>query len=44
MLSSSADRVLVSEGVAEGERVVTSTLPNAVNGMLVQPITALAAN
>ena len=37
VLSSSPDRVLVSEGVA-------STLPNAVNGMLVQPITALAAN
>ncbi len=44
VLSSSADRVLVSEGVAAGERVVTSTLPNAVDGMLVQPITALAAN
>ena len=38
VLSTSEDRVLVSSGVTQGERVVTSTLPNAVDGMEVEPI------
>jgi multidrug efflux pump subunit AcrA (membrane-fusion protein) len=38
VLSTSEERVLVSGGVAAGERVVTSTLPNAVDGMTVEPI------
>ena len=38
VLSTSEDRVLVSSGVTQGERVVTSTLPNAVDGMAVEPI------
>jgi RND family efflux transporter MFP subunit len=38
VVSTSEDRVLVSSGVTPGERVVTSTLPNAVDGMEVEPI------
>lgn len=38
VISTSEDRVLVSGGVNPGERVVTSTLPNAVDGMAVEPI------
>jgi len=39
VLSTSEQRVLVTSGVAPGERVVTSTLPNPVDGMEVEPIT-----
>ena len=39
VLHTSDDRVLVSGGVSPGDRVVTSTLPNAVDGMDVEPIT-----
>ena len=38
VMSTSEDRVLVSSGVTPGERVVTSTIPNAVDGMEVEPI------
>jgi RND family efflux transporter MFP subunit len=38
VLSTSEERVLVSGGVAPGDRVVTSTLPNAIDGMEVEPI------
>jgi RND family efflux transporter MFP subunit len=38
VLSTSADRVLLSGGVANGERVVTSTIPAAVDGMQVQAL------
>ena len=38
VISTSEEHVLVSGGVAPGERVVTSTLPNAVDGMEVEPI------
>jgi RND family efflux transporter MFP subunit len=38
VLSTSEEQVLVSSGVEPGERVVTSTLPNAVDGMDVEPI------
>ena len=38
VLSTSEDRVLVSSGVNQGEHVVTSTLPNAVDGMEVEPV------
>jgi len=38
VISTSEERVLVSAGVVPGERVVTSTLPNAVDGMEVEPI------
>jgi RND family efflux transporter MFP subunit len=38
VLSTSEEQVLVSSGVEPGERVVTSTLPNAVDGMDVAPI------
>ena len=38
VLSTSEEQVLVSSGVEPGERVVTSTLPNAVDGMAVAPI------
>jgi RND family efflux transporter MFP subunit len=38
VLSTSEERVLVRAGVEPGERVVTSTLPNAVDGMEVEPI------
>lgn len=38
VISTSEERVLVSGGVNPGEHVVTSTLPNAVDGMDVEPI------
>lgn len=38
VLSTSEDRVLVTAGVSVGDRVVTSTLPNAVDGMEVEPL------
>ncbi|KAA9131064.1 efflux RND transporter periplasmic adaptor subunit [Marinihelvus fidelis] len=43
VLSTSEDRVLVTAGVDSGDRVVTSTLPNAVDGMEVEPLTRDAA-
>lgn len=42
VLSTSEDRVLLSSGVTAGERVVTSTIPAAVDGMQVLPITRVA--
>ncbi|MFI2810358.1 efflux RND transporter periplasmic adaptor subunit [Microbulbifer sp. M83] len=42
VLSTSESRVVVASGVADGERVVTSTVANVVDGMAVQPITQLA--
>ena len=39
VLSTSEERVLVASGVVPGERVVVSTVPNAVDGMQVQPLT-----
>jgi hypothetical protein len=38
VLSTSKDRVLVTSGVSPGDKVVISTLPNAVDGMEVEPI------
>jgi hypothetical protein len=38
VLATSEERVVVASGVNPGERVVTSTLPNAVDGMEVEPI------
>jgi len=38
VISTSEERVLVASGVRGGEQVVTSTLPNAVDGMQVEPI------
>jgi len=38
VLSTTEDRVLLNGGVREGELVVTSTIPAAVDGMHVQPI------
>lgn len=38
VLSTSEDRVLVVSGVAAGDRVVTSPVPNAVDGMAVEPL------
>lgn len=38
VLSTSDERVLVTDGVDAGEHVVVSTLPNAVDGMEVEPI------
>ena len=38
VLSTSAERVLVTSGVRAGDRVVTSPVPNAVEGMAVEPI------
>ena len=38
VISTSEERVLVATGVEPGEHVVTSTLPNAVDGMEVEPI------
>ena len=38
VLSTSEDRVLVTSGVDTGDRVVTSPVPNAVDGMAVEPI------
>ena len=42
VLSTSEERVLVTSGVNPGDRVVTSTLPNAVDGMEVEPISIRA--
>lgn len=38
VLSTSEERVLVTRGVAAGDRVVTSPVPNAVDGMAVEPL------
>lgn len=38
ILSTSEHRVLVTSGVADGDRVVTSPVPNAVDGMAVEPL------
>ena len=38
VLSTSEERVLVTGGVNAGDRVVTSPVPNAVEGMAVEPI------
>lgn len=38
VLSTSEDQVMVISGVDPGEHVVTSTLPNAVDGMAVEPV------
>ena len=38
VISTSNEQVLVAGGVAPGEHVVTSTLPNAVDGMEVEPL------
>lgn len=42
VISTSEDQVLVASGVDDGEQVVTSTLPNAVDGMEVEPLTRQA--
>jgi len=42
VLSTSEDWVLVTSGVNPGDRVVTSTLPSAVDGMEVEPISRQA--
>lgn len=39
VLSTSVDQVLLSAGVSVGEKVAVSTIPNAAQGMLVEPIT-----
>ncbi|MFC6977783.1 hypothetical protein [Microbulbifer taiwanensis] len=44
VVSTSEERVVIASGLADGERVVTSTIANAVDGMEVQPITQLAQN
>ncbi len=44
VLSSNADEVMIGSGVSTGERVVTSTIASAVDGMLVEPINELALN
>jgi hypothetical protein len=38
VISTSEERVLVTSGVNSGEHVVTSTLPNAKDGMEVEPV------
>ncbi len=38
VISTSAEQVLLSAGVSVGEKVAISTLPNAAQGMLVEPI------
>jgi hypothetical protein len=38
VVATSDERVVVASGVDHGEQVVTSTLPNAVDGMEVEPI------
>ena len=38
VISTSAEQVLIASGVAAGEHVVTSTLPNATDGMEVEPL------
>ncbi|AMX03583.1 efflux RND transporter periplasmic adaptor subunit [Microbulbifer thermotolerans] len=42
VLSTSKDRVVIASGLTDGERVVTSAIANAVDGMEVQPIAQLA--
>ncbi|WP_346836679.1 efflux RND transporter periplasmic adaptor subunit [Microbulbifer sp. SAOS-129_SWC] len=42
VLSTSESRVVVASGITDGERVVTSTIANAVDGMEVQPLDQLA--
>jgi RND family efflux transporter MFP subunit len=42
VLSTSEDRVLVTSGVSPGDRVVTSTLPNPVDGMEVEAVSRQA--
>ncbi|WP_226704292.1 efflux RND transporter periplasmic adaptor subunit [Microbulbifer elongatus] len=44
VLSTSSHRVVLAGGLADGERVVTSPVANAVDGMQVQPVTHLARN
>jgi RND family efflux transporter MFP subunit len=38
VLSTSEEQVMVTSGVSPGEHVVTSTLPNAADGMAVEPV------
>ena len=38
VLSTSEERVLVKSGVLPGDRVVTSPVPNAIDGMAVEPL------
>jgi RND family efflux transporter MFP subunit len=38
VLSTSEEQVMVTSGVQPGEHVVTSTLPNAADGMAVEPV------
>jgi RND family efflux transporter MFP subunit len=38
VLSTSEEQVMVTGGVSQGEHVVTSTLPNAAEGMAVEPV------
>jgi multidrug efflux pump subunit AcrA (membrane-fusion protein) len=38
VLSTSEEQVMVTSGVSPGEHVVTSTLPNAAEGMAVEPV------
>ena len=38
VISTSVDQVLISAGVQVGEKVAVSTVPNAAQGMLVEPI------
>ena len=38
VISTSVDQVLISAGVQVGEKVAISTVPNAAQGMLVEPI------
>jgi len=38
VLSTSEEQVMVTSGVSSGEHVVTSTLPNAADGMAVEPV------
>lgn len=38
VISTSEERVLVTSGVIAGDRVVTSPVPNAVDGMAVEPL------
>ncbi|WP_299947130.1 efflux RND transporter periplasmic adaptor subunit [uncultured Microbulbifer sp.] len=42
VVSTSENRVVVDAGLADGEKVVISTLANAVHGMQVQPVTQMA--
>jgi hypothetical protein len=39
VLSTSEERVLVTDGVKPGEKVVTSTIPAAIDGMEVRALT-----